>query len=94
MSPLTLRDSASRSSAAASLVEARDMARARADLRHHLSSGVLRSKGRDWRIWSRRASGDGGGSRLVGLRLLKNESRCALRGDTGALQRGGVQGLE
>lgn len=31
---------------------------------------------------------------MVGLRLLKNESRCALRGDTGALQRGGVQGLE
>jgi len=38
--------------------------------------------------------GDEGGSRLVGLRLLKNESRGALRGDAGALQRGGVQGLE
>jgi len=66
----------------------------RASRARHALRGVLRSKGRDWRIWSRRASGDGGGSRLVGLRLLKNESRCALRGDTGALQRGGVQGLE
>lgn len=72
------------------------MARARADLWRHLG-WVLRSTGRDWWIRGARGGdegGDEGGSRLVGLRLLKNESRGALRGDAGALQRGGVQGLE